>query len=251
MSVPIVAFRQPLDPTSEPLMLEQGTGFLVRHNGQLFLVTNWHVLTGRHPISGDSLGGSSVLPEFVEVSFPLFLGGTLYWTVHRIELYTQGGVARWYVHPYSPPREGGTDVVALPIDKEPPSVYAYSLEDVVDPGDLSPGTELSIVGYPFGVTTGAAVWTRSTVASEPLHGFNDDPVYLVDARGRSGQSGSPVVLTDAPSLAEGPAKAEPSWKLAGVYSGRVDAELDLGRVWWPIVIQEVLQNRSVDALHFD
>lgn len=251
MSVPILAYRQPLDTNSSPLMLGQGTGFLIRHDAQLFLITNWHVVTGRHPVTGDSIGGSSSLPEFIEVSFPLFLGGDLYWTVQRIELYASGGEARWYVHPYSPPGEGGTDVVALPIDEEPPSAYAYPLEDAVDPRDLSPGAELNIVGYPFGVRTSAAVWSRATVASEPRHGFNEDPVYLVDARSRSGQSGSPVVTTDSRSLTDGPPQAKAQWRLAGIYSGRVDAELDLGRVWWPIVIREVLQQKTLDVLRFE
>lgn len=250
MSVPILTYRQPLDAGRPPIMLDQGSGFLIRHDEQLFLITNWHVVTGRHPITGASIGGSSSLPEFLEVSFPIFLGGDLSWMVRRFDLYTSQQEANWFVHPYSPPREGGTDVIALPIHVEPLSVYAYSLDDALDPRDLSPNAELSIVGYPFGVETSAAVWSRATVASEPRHGFNDDPVYLVDTRSRPGQSGAPVVANDN-RPAGGVAAVTAHWRLAGIYSGRVDAELDLGRVWWPVVIQQVLQHKTPDSLQYE
>jgi hypothetical protein len=253
MSLPVVAYRRTLDPDRAPIKLDQATGFLVRHEERLYLITNWHVLTGRNPVTGDSLGGSASLPEYVEVSFPVILGGDLCWTVQRLDLYdTHTGKARWLVHPYAPPMDGGTDVVALPIDAEPPSVYAHRLEDALDARELSPGAELSIVGYPFGVKSHASVWSRATVASEPRHGFNNDPVYLVDARSRPGQSGSPVVARDSRLPIDERGKSPTvSWTLAGVYSGRVDTELDLGRVWWPVVIREVLQHMQPDRLSFE
>jgi hypothetical protein len=253
MSLPVLTYRLPLDLDSAPKMLDQGTGFLVCHEECLYLITNWHVVTGRDPVTNKNVGGYSSLPEYLEVSFPVLVGEDLYWTTQRLDLYdTHTRRARWLVHPYAPPRDGGTDVIALPIDKEPPSVYAYRLEDAVDPRELSPGTELSIVGYPLGVKTNTPVWSRATVASEPRHGFNDDPVYLVDTRSRPGQSGSPVVARDSRSAIDGHRRSDTAeWKLSGVYSGRVDTELDLGRVWWPIVIREVLQHMQHDQLYFE
>jgi hypothetical protein len=252
MSLPLLVYRLPVDDRA-PVMLDQGTGFLVRHQEQLYLITNWHVVTGRKPVTGENNGGSSSLPEYLEVSFPFLLGGDLYWTLQRLDLYdTHTRKARWLVHPYAPPMEGGTDVIALPIDKEPPSVYAYSLEDALDPRELSPGAELSIVGYPFKVNPSTAIWTRATVASEPRHGFEDDPVYLVDARSRPGQSGSPVLAADSRLGIDGHGNSVGGgWTLAGVYAGRVRDDLDLGRVWWPVVIREILQHMQPDRLSFE
>jgi hypothetical protein len=133
----------------------------------------------------------------------------------------------------------------------PTSILAYDLEDAIEPKNLSPGAELSIVGYPFGVASGGAIWTRATVASEPSHGFKDDPIYLVDARSRSGQSGSPVVARRSTSGDDGRTEAQANWALAGVYSGRVNAESDLGRVWFPVVLSEILRHQETDALTYE
>jgi hypothetical protein len=252
MSLAVVAYRSPLDTKRAAVKLSQATGFLVRFEKRLFLITNWHVLTGRNPITGE-VSGSAALPEYLEVSFPVLLGGDLYWTAQRLDLYDRRTrEALWFVHPYAPPMEGGTDVIALPIDSEPPMVYAYSLEDALDVRALTPGAEVSIVGYPFGVETEAPVWSRATVASEPRHGFKDDPMYLVDTRSRPGQSGSPVISPDSRLVRCGSGQEpDQKWSLAGIYSGRVDAELDLGRLWWPVVISEVLSSMHRDRLRFE
>lgn len=252
MSVPILAFRTSLEAGEEPIWLDQATGFLLRSAGSLFLVTNWHVVTGRDPVTGESLGKYSSLREYLEVSFPLYLGGDLYWELRRIDLFDESsGRARWLVHPWAPPKVGGTDVVLIPMSTPPTSILAYDLEDAIEPKSLSPGSELSVVGYPFGVASGGATWTRATVASEPSHGFKDDPIYLVDARSRSGQSGSPVVARRSTSGEDGRTEAQGNWALAGVYSGRVNAESDLGRVWFPVVLSEILRHQETDALTYE
>lgn len=71
MSLPVLAYRLRPDPDHAPVMLDHATGFLVRHEERLYLIANWHVVTGRNPVTGKNDGGSSSLPEYLEVSFPL------------------------------------------------------------------------------------------------------------------------------------------------------------------------------------
>lgn len=251
MSLPIAVCRRRLGATEDLIILSEATGFLVRYQDSVYLVTNWHVVTGRSPVTGEPLGATSALPDSIRVRFPVFLGGTLYWTEQSLELYDLSGNASWYAHAHCPPREGGTDVIILPITTDPPSTYAYAFVEAVDVTSIQPGMELSIVGYPFGVETGAAVWSRASVASEPSHGFKDDPIYLVDTRSRPGQSGSPVLWAERQSPERSSDAQALQWRLAGIYAGRVDSELDLGRVWWPVVIEEIIRHNTRDTLRFE
>src|SRR5206468_3833715 len=92
---------------------------------------------------------------------------------------------------------------------------------------VGPAEGVSIVGFPFGITGGGAfaIWTRGFVASEPDVDLEDLPSFLVDARTRPGQSGSPVIAYSSggmTTLADGSSAmfGGPVTNLLGVYSGR-------------------------------
>lgn len=106
---------------------------------------------------------------------------------------------------------------------------------------------LFIVGFPFGDrgTWPLAIWTQAPVASEPLARHDGLPAFLVDARSRRGQSGSPVFLHIRPG--------DPVWMrggvvqheeqisvVVGVYSGRLNERSDLGLVWTSEAILDAL-----------
>jgi hypothetical protein len=103
--------------------------------------------------------------------------------------------------------------------------------------------DVFVVGYPFGLSSGfrLPLWIRGTIASEPafnyVHREKALPLFLIDARSRSGQSGSPVLLYYHPGSlvprADGTAKITgPAYsRLLGVYSGRTSNVSDLGFVW--------------------
>jgi hypothetical protein len=135
------------------------------------------------------------------------------------------------------------DIAARPLDDLPfDEIHFLPLE----PKDQAYGSEprfwvtddVYIVGYPFGLDHGFywPIWIRGTVASEPSLNFTykDEqyPLFLVDSRTRAGQSGSPVFLprrhfTDLTTDPE----ALPRSRLLGVYTGRINAESDLGLTW--------------------
>lgn len=140
------------------------------------------------------------------------------------------GAARWFEHPVHGRR---VDVVALPLNVATDLGFiSYELIDIPETY-LRPGSGVSIVGFPFGLTGGGAfgIWTHGFVASEPQIDLDNLPKFLVDARTRRGQSGSPVVGGTS--------------VLLGIYSGRVNEQSDLGIVWKVNALREILRGRTL------
>ena len=80
------------------------------------------------------------------------------------------------------------------------------------------------------------IWATGTLATEPIVSFQDLPLSLVDCRTRQGHSGSPVIAYRNRGLiptADGGATdfGYPVWQFLGIYSGRINAESDLGTLW--------------------
>ncbi|WP_134681317.1 hypothetical protein [Paracoccus ravus] len=114
---------------------------------------------------------------------------------------------------------------------------------------IGPADAISVVGFPFGIKAGGVypVWATGFIASEPIIDFNNLPIQLIDCRSRQGQSGSPVlayrsggaVAMEDGSIATYPG---PVSKLIGIYSGRVNAESDIGIVWKTSSILELVRS---------
>ncbi|WP_204792457.1 hypothetical protein, partial [Aeromonas dhakensis] len=92
-----------------------------------------------------------------------------------------------------------------------------------------------------------------SLAQELLLMTDDNPVFLIDCRARQGQSGSPVVAYRAGGYRQyrdgtisSVMSATPKWEFLGIYSGRVNNESDLGRVWHVSVIDRVLNEAEED-----
>jgi len=265
MSISISATRDTTTSPVQQLSIIDGTGFIVQFAGAFYLITNWHIATGRNPLSGANLNSYDALPE--RLSGWLHLDhqdepGKLGWHAWSWDLYDENGQALWYVHP-----EFGknVDVIALPVDPSASIVsghdratmfFPYSLDPAPRPAALYPTADVSVVGFPAGVTVGGKlpVWTRGTVATEPAAPIDGLPAFLVDARTRPGQSGSPVigywigprVLANGTTYVGGE-----EWELFGVYSGRTSTDSDLGKVWRREAVRQILEGATRDVLIFD
>jgi hypothetical protein len=156
------------------------------------------------------------------------------------------GNPHWFEHPNHPAE---VDVVALPLRNVTGiQVVGY---DLWSPGAglaVRVSDPLNIVGFPFGITGGGAlgVWVRGFIATEPELDWNDLPCFLIDSRTRSGQSGSPVIAYSPGgwvSLADGGTAlaSGPREQFVGVYSGRINAESDLGIVWKVQAVRDVIE----------
>ena len=114
---------------------------------------------------------------------------------------------------------------------------------------IGPAETVSVIGFPFGITAGGnlPVWATGFIASEPVVDYDDLPIQLIDCRSRQGQSGSPVLAYRSGgmiAMADGSSAAfdGPVSKLIGIYSGRINAESDIGIVWKTSAILELVNS---------
>jgi S1-C subfamily serine protease len=154
------------------LSLGTGTGFLVSRSSRTYLVTNRHIVRGRHNDTDAALHGSGGLPDsLVIVHNALVSLGN--WVTKLESLYDPSGHPLWLEHPQL---GGRVDVVALPLsDPTGVAIYAYDPWSPGTPILAGPSDIVSVVGFPFGRTGGGAfgIWVQGTVASEPTIDLND------------------------------------------------------------------------------
>lgn len=120
--------------------------------------------------------------------------------------------------------------------------FGYSIEETGIGHGLSISDPVFVVGYPVGMGRNdfdPPIWTSGTVASDPLSDW-DGPRFLIDSRTRPGQSGS-AVIAYAPERRGLAAQHQ----LLGVYSGRIDESADIGSVWPVTDLVDSLQKHGV------
>ena len=226
-------------------VLGSATGFFVRDTERRpRLVTNRHVVTGRHWETDSVDGYGGVAPSAIRVSVPMAARfGS--WTQVLIELGDEKNQPRWREHP-----ELGraVDVVALPMpETEHIDIIEWPLGAGVARLDLT--DTLYVIGFPVGFDPVKAVgvfgiWTRASIAWQPRLDWRGLPCFLVDCRSRSGQSGSPAVFYANRLVSfmgiDGNMRTGPAWSLAGIYSGRIHKDSDLGIVWKRPALERII-----------
>ncbi|MEY2536846.1 MAG: hypothetical protein QOG67_586 [Verrucomicrobiota bacterium] len=208
------------------------------------LITNRHNVTGRNPQTDQPLSNTGGIPdEIVIVHNRKSLLGQ--WVQRKEALHSGASAPRWVEHPSLGSK---ADFVALQLTNlNDVELYPY---DPSNPGPkihVGPADPVSVIGFPFGVTAGGAfgVWATGFLASEPEVDFNGLPIQLIDCRSRQGQSGSPVLAYrsgGAVAMEDGGTAmfGGPVERFIGVYSGRVNAESDLGIVWKAKALAELI-----------
>lgn len=226
--------------------LSTATGFVASHEDRPYLVTNWHVISGRNPSTGQPLNPlTGALPDSLAVQHNQ-RGRLGEWTERTEPIVDDSGEPLWLEHPeYG----RGVDVVCLPLTQQDVALMPYSVVPPPARLRIGPADGVSIIGFPFGRSAGLSfgVWVKGWVASEPHYDHDRLPRFLVDSRSRAGQSGSPVVVHSpdgAPRVFEDPGTWMPERgsisQLLGVYSGRISEESDIGIVWRVEVISQII-----------
>jgi len=231
------------------------TGFLYAGpNGTRWLVTNWHVVTGRWPDDPGSLvGGKPDSPS------------RLRFTIHDpagckpqdmdVPLYDADGPT-WI----EGDREHGVDLALVRLTDPPrfrlPFTQSFAPNSSVA---LEPAMDVVIVGHPFklGDHTNSAVWKSAMVSSGQDTSAERRPWILVDTAGTPGMSGSPVYnrtfrTSERKAFRGNYAVSEAgeriTLELSGVYAGSVgnkDLEkLQLGRVFPIDLVECILRGRK-------
>jgi hypothetical protein len=243
--------------------VSQGTGFFFASTTPsneietVFLVTNYHVITGHAPPSrsrnGDHIRlilhrNQDDLRDVQAVDLPL---------------YDERDQPLWITSDRTP----NADVVLVPLPRQAyERIRLLVFTEAHTRGDIRirPSSGATLLGYPFGfydTTHYLPVWKTGHIASEPDVDFEGRPVFLVDVSAFPGMSGSPVlvVANGIYEAQDGSMRTGHVLKLLGIFSSMpvvrqtrpsidpldaqssrtVDTSLQLGYVWKASVIAEL------------
>lgn len=220
----------------QPLAL--ATGLLAKAiNRQVFLISALHNMTGREP-DGRCKSATAALPNFVEITGWHFQA--------RLPLYQNNNDPNADAPFFRRHRLGANiDVCALSLKN--PALDTLALDSsFLDPVYHGATVKLSIaqlcfvVGYPEGLFVRESeravlpVWKTGHIASEPSVYVDSVPKLLIDAATCDGMSGSPVYVRERENS-----------RLLGIYTGRTSQLSELGFVFTPEVILEIISGNGV------
>lgn len=243
-------------------LLSTGTAILAAQNreSRCAVITNRHNVTGRHQETGKCLSKTLGVPNNIVIHFHCSKPNIGKWLKVKLPLYRDDNSPYWIEHPKLGDK---ADLVALNVNwGDDVLCLPYYIETNVDRVGMviSPAEPVSVIGFPFGLSTHGKlpVWATGFLAQELDLVTDENPVFLIDCRSRQGQSGSPVIAfrtSGYRSISNGKLSASLSantaWEFLGIYSGRVNAESDLGRVWHVSAISELLIEAEADYLKRD
>lgn len=237
-------------PHFNDTVLGTATGFILSYKENDYLVTNWHVITGRNPETGKPLDqATAAIPNSIYVWYHHQQEKNVHkWIGYKDNLFNQDGNKLWLEHEMG--RQ--VDVAILPITlRQGANKMAYTLnlkdmELIINPSD-----PVSIIGFPMGKSSvgNFPIWKTGHVATEIDIDYDQKPIFLIDATTRAGMSGSPVVArrSGAYEKTTNNFQIGTATKLLGVYSGRkmFDDHSEIGLVWKPRVIEEIFQYNAI------
>lgn len=221
--------------------LASATAFMCESKVGDILFTNRHNVTGRHQGSDTPISKTAAIPNRIKVRS---LGSSGINEIF-VNLYKNFDLLEknWVEHPV---HGEAVDVVGILLNAKPGwnSWYVVPFEDW---HRWEIGNRISVVGFPFGESAaGFALWATGYIASEPDVDYNGLPLFLIDCRTRQGQSGSQVIAEfKAGDFVQHQGKMYQAQQamthFLGVYSGRINEASDLGMVWKPSVVREIVQ----------
>lgn len=239
---------RPIELFAKGNSLGNATCFFVGlSDGSHALMTNWHVLSGRNPYTGQARHSSGAIPDMAKGLF-CKKGNLAEFLFVEFSLLKENGEPAWFQHPAGQ-RYDIAFMLAQP--NELFDIFPAIQNDETPNLRCTPGRDVFIIGYPLGVTKqiGLPIWKRGSIASEPELEADDLPVILVDSSTREGMSGSPVIAQaiDGALLDNGDTVmgSGPYVRFLGMYSGRygtdIDDKLSVGRVWKRQVLEEMVR----------
>lgn len=268
MKIPKEIFPTPLSFTSIPITmyfdetrqkLASATGFIYERNEKLYLITNWHNLTGKNPVTKEQISSHGGIPDVVVLTLLTQKHPKIEWEKFSINLYDSEKKAEWLVHPV---HKELVDVVALEIefDENFKGVFKSINKIQFDNFKIEVSDDVYILGFPYELNGGGyfPIWKRASVASEPDIDYDGLPKIFVDTASRSGMSGSPVIFRRTGIHGTENGKLTFNTVIGtiqgfvGIYSGRIGkTELDaqLGVVWKKEVIDEIIDGNTKDMIN--
>ena len=258
------------------------TGFFYECNDQLFLITNWHVVSGKNWPSKKSTWPGGRRPTRLAMKIATSLPGedSAVFAPQRLDLFKNGQPV-WFEHP----RLGNEcDVVAIPISDLPDvasKVHRPASSFNREPIPIEPGELVFTVGFPKSISVGPGlpIWKSGYIAAEPEFGVSingkpsriggmkgglDVPGFFIDTLTREGMSGAPVFakyvgiwgLSDLEGRSAGVTdntKFGSEFAFLGCYGGRAQGETEgeaaLALCWNENAIRAICQGGQLANLY--
>lgn len=233
------------------------SGFFFKKEKRIFLVTNWHVVSGKNFLTKEFLNSSGAIPGYLNIEFHSARESDEKNHFHHdeciindLELYDIEDEViilnkpRFHTHPIFGEK---FDIVVLEItdifkNNDEVNIITYEYEKINSKLHLGVMDDIFVIGYPLdnSITPNKyPIYKGATIASEP-DAFEEFPIFYVDSKTKKGMSGSPVIKKsrlDIKDHKNGTALvSSESDDFIGVYSGRDRQESDiyqaeLGIVW--------------------
>lgn len=214
--------------------LGSGTGFVIDFAGRYALVTNWHVLSGRHAVTEQCLDYRGATPNRIEfhlnvfttftheglkaeqfdlrpISIPLYRNDEPIWfdsrSIDSLDDFAIIPIDNIETVDLSDGQRiksisGGNALVNGYMNDEGQFISEY-----VSFTNFNPqiGSDVFVLGYPRGLElTGVLpVWKRASIATEPqcpivINDRPKDNLFYIDGNTKPGMSGSPVIYFPKP-----------------------------------------------------
>lgn len=238
------------------------TGFVVEKEGSHFLVTNYHVVSGRRSTDGAVISTTGGTPTHLRCTFHGQKLGT--WQQKIVPLFDKNDKPTW-LHTVINGSDifKFADVAVIPLEHtQEITLYPVAI-DKSDDIRSSPCSQATVLGYPGGKSSYKyfPIWVTGYIASEPQLDYADLSILLVNATTTAGMSGSPVFqVADGNHFDSSGGyhiSASRLYKFLGIYSGRIttnqlledsvtddrqssDNALNIGIVWKPSIINKLI-----------
>jgi hypothetical protein len=208
-----------------------------------FLVTNWHVLSGRNSETPQrTLDINGAIPNSACLRLPI--EGAIHQATEKqsillfqeqsVRLYSSDAKANWLQHAIL---KNNIDVAVINCGQQLKGFHIAHVNDVANTYDMAItiGAAVFILGYPYGFYhfMSTPIWKSGSIASEPhLEEQGANSRIVIDATTRNGMSGAPVIMraythyvTEAGNVTCSPNAS----RFLGVYASRPTFQAQQGR----------------------
>lgn len=235
-------------------VISHATGFYWNRNSRKYLITNWHVVTGKNPFTRENINRHGFIPEriaFYGMRWEGKQGSDLSAAIRDrivISLFDDKGKPKWIQHKNFETQN--IDIVAIPVEKKD-AFSDHALEGFQEQQILHlVGADCAVVGYPLNSYAGwlVPIWKRGSLATEPLIPVDSRPLFLLDVASTEGMSGSPIFrrIFGPAAMRDNTIKMDNIrlTEFVGVYAGRLMstelANLNLGYGWYGNLVDEIV-----------
>lgn len=264
--VPAHSFSLAVSPLEvldlEGNLFSHGTAFVYRLGSTPYLVTAWHVVSGRDFFSG-KLNREALIPRSFRFYVPSFRQEgnivNLNTTAFLLEL-TEEASALLAQPPEVYDARVDVAVARLPLTSSRSgnftsgglNEFEWGISERTEaPIGAMIGADVFVLGYPLSTYEGlrTPIWKRGSLASEPAFEIDPKCAFLIDVNSTGGMSGGPIIRRVAMMTAQdklnGIIAETYDEAVIGVYSGRTLSSADKGfslGYGWPIdVVHAIIE----------